>query len=507
MSRRAGESVPATPTSTRIGASLLALGLILAVVCTVASVQAAGEVCPVCGAPLQPDAAFCVACGTRLERSASAAPAAARPDPRAGVVQVVAVHDSELTSTWASLAYESNLRVDSILGSAFAVGPGEFITDAGLLVGAREVSLRVPAVGSVPARVLGSDMMIGVALLKTERTDLPVLPLRPGPVAAGETLTALGFAADTRAGAEAVTSAGVVSALHRGGAGIHPIEDYLQTDASLPAGLAGGPMVDEQGRVVGMSTGFVFGSEVSLGPKSGIGYAVPVEWVDRSLAWIRDGSPPRAWLGAYAVPADLESRERYGLPARVALVVEHVFPGSPADEKGLRRGDGLLSINKEGATTLPRAQERLLGAKPGETVALEIARGTEVRALTLTLAPRPQRPRLAGLDALRFFGGLELATGKDERLVVATLVPGSPLAAHRIAPGDVLLSILSKKDWVHGAKDNSRWRSVRTVADLESRLSTAYSDLDFCLGLRFRTRDGNRREMLLWEVLTPTAAL
>lgn len=73
--------------------------------------------------------------------------------------------------------------------------------------------------------------------------------------------------------------------------------------------------------------------------------------------------------------------------------------------------------------------------------------------------------------------------------------------------GDVLQSVLSKKDWAHGAKDNSRWRSVHTTPELEARLETAYSDLDFCLGLRFRSKDGTKREMLVWEILTPTAAL
>src|SRR5207249_3593832 len=80
--------------------------------------------------------------------------AQAAPDRRSAVVQVVTVHDSELTSTFASLAYESKLRIDSILGSAFAIGPGEFVTDSGLLVGAKDVSLRTSSGRSVPARIV-----------------------------------------------------------------------------------------------------------------------------------------------------------------------------------------------------------------------------------------------------------------------------------------------------------------------------------------------------------------
>ena len=221
-----------------------------------------------------------------------------------------------------------------------------------------------------------------------------------------------------------MVSSGVVSGLHRGNAGIHPIEDYLQTDASLPRGLAGGPMIDPSGRVVGMSTGLVLGSRVYLG-QSGIGYAVPAEWIDRALAWIRSGAAPRA----------------------------------------------------------------------------------DVQQVAVTLSPRPERPRLTGIDALRFFAGLDLVPQGDDRLVVASVVPGSELAHYKVAAGDVLQSVLSKKDWLHGAKDNSRWRSVHTVSDLETRLETAYSDLDFSLGLRFKSKDGTKRELYLWEILSPTAAL
>jgi S1-C subfamily serine protease len=463
----------------------------------------AGSTCPSCGAPLEPGARFCGKCGHKLD--APAPSEAAPPDRRAAVMQVVAVHDSELTSTYMSLAAESNVRVDSILGSAFAVGPGEFVTDSGLLVGAKEVTLRSMSGQTIPARIVGSDPMIGIALLQASVPDGAVLRLRDEPPRTGESLDALGFPS-TLQGREPVVSTGVVSGLHRSAARIHPIEDYFQSDASLPRGLDGGPMVDTEGRVVGMSTARVWGSMVDLG-QSGLGLAIPAEWIVRALAYIRSGAPSRAWIGAYSVAADAESRQRYKLPQDVRLLVEQVFPGSPAEAAGIKRGDGLLKVHGQEVSTLPRLQEHLLEMKAGERIDLEVRRGGEVVRVSATLAARPERPRLSGIDALRFFGGLEVAPKENDRLVVAEVASGSDLAHLKIAPGDVLQSVLSKKDWVHGAKDNSRWRSVRTVADLEERLATAYSDLDFCLGLRFRSKGGDKREVLLWEILTPTAAL
>jgi S1-C subfamily serine protease len=467
------------------------------------SLSLAGETCPKCGVPRDPSAAFCVNCGYKFTTAAAAAAPAAKPS----VVQVVAAHDAELTSTLSSIVWGQKMRVDSLLGSAFAIGEGEFLTDSGLLVGAKDVALRTPSGRTVPAQVVGSDPMIGVALLKAQVDEVAPLAIRhEEPARIGEPLNAVGYPSELQAHGEPARSTGVVSGLHRGHAGIHPIEDYIQSDASLPRGLAGGPMLDGKGRVLGMSTGFVMGSRVVLGPENGIGLAVPSEWLERGLAWIRSGSPARGWIGALAVGIDPETRARYKLPPEARLVVEHVFPNSPAAAAGLVRGDGLLEVGGSAATTLPALQQRLMQNKPGDTLPLKIARGGEPRDVNVTLQPRPDRPRLSGADALRYFGDLEIEMRGDE-LVVGTVESGSQPAGARIASGDVLKSVLSKKDWEHGAVDNSRWRSVKSLEELESRLETAYSDFDFALGLRFKGKDGAKREMYVWEILTPTPAL
>ena len=154
-------------------------------------------------------------------------------------------------------------------------------------------------------------------------------------------------------------------------------------------------MLDGGGRVIGMSTAFVFGDQVFLGLQSGIGFAVPAEWIDRGLVWIRSGAPARAWMGALAVPADPENRDRYKLPAETRLVIEHVFPDSPAAAAGVKRGDGLVSLAGDPVAQLPRVHERMMAMKPGDKLAIGVQRAAEALKIEVTLAPRPERPRLS----------------------------------------------------------------------------------------------------------------
>lgn len=487
-----------TPTArrTRRRFALIALlALAALVVPPLLPPAAADALCPQCKAPLEPGAAFCSSCGHKVE---SPAPVAAA-GPATSVVQLVAAIDAELTSAFGSMFLESNVRITSILGTAFAIGPNEFVTDANLLQGAKGTVLKTRDGRSFPAKILGSDRLIGVALLQAEVPGVAPLTLRTGePPRIGEGLVATGFPDGSQTGAEPVRTAGVISGVNRSGHGLHPIEDYFQTDASLPRGLGGGPLLDARGRVVGMCTGKIH---------SGIGFAVPAAWVARGLDWIRAGAAPRAWIGALAVPADLENRKRYALGPEIRLIIEQIFPSSPAAAAGLRPGDGLVSVKGVEASGLARLQESLLQSRVGEVLPVVVMRGAERTSIDVTLATRPDNPRLSGVDSLRYYAGGAIEVRDGDTLVVSEVLPSTALSSYKIRPGDVLQSVLSKKDWEHGARDNSRWRSVHTLEELETRIATAYSDLDFCLGLRFKNKASEKKEVLICDLLSPTSAL
>ncbi|MGH9749407.1 MAG: trypsin-like peptidase domain-containing protein [Candidatus Polarisedimenticolia bacterium] len=464
-------------------------------------------VCPRCGAPLEPGAAFCSACGTRLATPAPVAPAAPGADPRTTVAQVIAAHDRKMTSAFAAIVYGSKAEVNSLLGSAFAVAPGEFVTDAGLLLGAGEVTLRAFGFPAVPARVIGVDPLLGVALLAADLPQIAPLSRRDELPRAGESVRALGFPSAPRTSGEPSATAGVVSGVHRTDFEFHPVEDYIQTDASRPDGFTGGPVVDGAGRLVAMSTGGVRGGQVTKGLTAGISVSIPLRWIDRGLEWIRSGAPSRAWLGIHTRPVDAESRAEHSLPDGVWHVVTFVYPDSPAATAGLKRGDGLLRFQGDPVVTLIDLRERLLLLKPGVHVTLAISRKSATQDMSVALTPRPGRPRLTPLDTLGYYGGLVAGPRSDTVIAVTAVRPGTMARAAKIAPGDVLQSILIKKDLEHAERDTARWRTVHGLKELEDLMASAYSEFDFFVGLRFKSKDGQRRELFLWDVLSPTDAL
>jgi serine protease Do len=472
-----------------------------------ATVFAQDVTCPQCGAPLEPGALFCTRCGHKLAEAPPPAPAtAATPDAGASVVQIIATHDKDLTSAAGAIVYGENIRVGTLIGSAFAIAPGEFVCDSGLLSGAREVTLRSPQGRTVAGRIKGVDPLIGVGWIAADLPEVPVLRLRTdGLPRLGEALLARGFPSARAAARGASSSGGVVSGLHRGGAGIHPIEDYIQTDASLAAGFAGGPVLDAEGRVVGMSTARLIGPSLSLGV-AGIGRVIPSMWIQRGLDWIRAGTPARPWIGAYAVTPDADLRRAYGLPDEARSMVDLVFPGSPAEVAGLRRGDGLLKIQGLDPSDPVSIHSLLLEARPEDVWSFDVARRAERLRLSVTLAARPERPRLGAMDSLRFFGGLEIAAKAQAGLVVTRVTGGSEAGDAGIRPGHVLSSLLIKKDWGQAGRDDARWRSVHDLEAFEKLMPLAYSDLDFFLGLRLKASDGSKQDLFLSSLLIATTA-
>lgn len=191
----------------------------------------------------------------------------------------------------------------------------------------------------VPARVVGRDARLDLALLAADLPPLSPLPLgNSDDLRVGEWLVVLGDAF----GDEVTLSAGVVSATGREAAGsLVPgramgFRTFLQTDARIHRGNSGGPVLDTAGQVVGIA--------VATGDRPGeVSFAVPVNRIKEAVDALREtGQVTRSWLGVMVQPVTQELAESVGLARAAGALVTEVRAGSPGAAAGLRTGDILL---------------------------------------------------------------------------------------------------------------------------------------------------------------------
>ncbi len=254
----------------------------------------------------------------------------------------------------------------------------------------------------VPAEVVGDDPNADVALLKLEPAGLSLTPLRLGSsssIEVGEPVAAIG----SPFGENQSLSIGVVSAVDRNIESLTRFEigNAIQTDAAINPGNSGGPLLDGRGRVIGINAQI----KSQSGGGEGVGFAIPVDAVKRSLAELREGGRVEyGYLGVSSLVLWPQAAKRLGLDVRDGALIESVEPGSPAEEAGLRAGDGEIQFQ---AATIPTGGDVIVAVdgrpltrstdladvisakRAGDTVRLQIVRDGERRTVEVELGERP----------------------------------------------------------------------------------------------------------------------
>ncbi len=258
-------------------------------------------------------------------------------------------------------------------GTATAIRDGGYLVTALHVVArATAITVRLAAGREIPAELIGRDPATDLAVLKVAAV-LPPLPEAPEP-ALGAPVCAVG----NQFGLDLSVTCGVVSALHRSGTGFNPIEDFVQTDASVNPGASGGPLVDAQGRLVGvLSAIFTKDADADIG----INFAASVALVRRVTDDLIDhGRVIRARSGLRV--ADLELAERTRL---VGARVLSVVPGGAAEAAGLAAGDVILRVGPRRIRRASDVVSALQLYRPGERVALSVMRTGAERELEVEL--------------------------------------------------------------------------------------------------------------------------
>jgi S1-C subfamily serine protease len=302
-------------------------------------------------------------------------------------------------------------------GSGFVISDdGEILTNAHVVTdanttgaqtaalhAARAVYVQFPDRNQVEAEIVGFDPFADIALLRVDPDGLDLNPLPLGSendVEVGDAVAAIG----SPFGQDQSLSVGIVSAADRSIASLTQfgIDGAIQTDASINPGNSGGPLLDAEGEVVGINQQI----QTSSGGSEGVGFAVPIDLAERSIEDLRDdGEVSYAYAGVSTQPLYPQLAERLDLDVDRGALVAEVIDGSPADEAGLRAGDGVISFQGNPETpnggdviTAVDGEEivdaadlpRIISLRePGDVVTLDVLRDGDEERIELTLGERP----------------------------------------------------------------------------------------------------------------------
>ena len=290
-------------------------------------------------------------------------------------------------------------RFETVVGSGVIIDrDGQVLTNAHVVDGAASLSISLDTKDRVPARIVGLDPVLDLALLRLETTT-PLTTARLGDSATlkvGEEVAAIG----NPIGLDQTMTRGIVSALNRILPGVSD-QPMIQTDAPINPGNSGGPLFDRCGNVIGINT---FISEEA----QSIGFAVPVNAAKAILKDLREvGRVVRPWLGIQGREIDNRLGSIVRLPVTPGYLVEVVYDGSPADRAGVRGGNLSVVIQGEeyllGGDIVTSIQgtpirthldyvTRVRSLRPGQRVKVMLLREGQPRELTLTVAERPRLP-------------------------------------------------------------------------------------------------------------------
>ena len=254
----------------------------------------------------------------------------------------------------------------------------------------------------VPGELVGVDVGSDVAVIKVDpgKVDLKALPLGDSDkVVVGEPVVAIG----NPLGYDFSITAGIVSATGRSlqAPNGQTIPNGIQTDAAINQGNSGGPLINDQGRVIGINEQIASQG----GGNDGLGFAVPINTAIRSLEQIKaSGEVQYAWLGVGLQTLTSDIAGMFNMKNQGGALVEQVSPGSPADKAGIQGGDQTVTVQGEqftiggdvivkvDDTEIKTADDLIayLGTKkPGDTVKVTVDRDGKTQEIPVTLAKRP----------------------------------------------------------------------------------------------------------------------
>jgi serine protease Do len=380
-------------------------------------------------------------------------------------------------------ADSSTLNKNRSGGSGVIIDPeGYIVTNAHVVTGAQRIqvllarppqgtpsgtSILKPRGEMLDAEIVGIDQETDLAVLKIPERELPFVRLSDSDeLKKGQLVMAFG----NPFGLENSVTLGVISAVGRQLQPDDPMV-YIQTDAHINPGNSGGPLVDANGALVGINT-FILSQS---GGSEGVGFAVPSNIVKNVFTQIRgSGRVSRGEIGVSAQTISPTLAAGLGLPRPWGVILGDVYPGRPAALNGLKVGDLVLTLDGKAMENGRQFDVNLYRRPIGETVTLEIQRGSEQLTFRVRVIEQPDDlGRFAGMvtpetNLVSKLGilGIDVDSEVAQMLppprklggvLVALRSPGSPYWGEGFVPGDVIYAINGEE--------------IKSLADLRTQLA------------------------------------
>jgi len=355
--------------------------------------------------------------------------------------------------------YQQEQPKQVVQGSGFVVSDDGYILTNNHLVGeTEEVRVQLDDRRSVKAQVIGADPETDVAVIKIDATDLTHVELGDSDaLEVGQWVIAIG----NPFGLSHTVTAGIVSAKGRSRIGVADFEDFIQTDAAINFGNSGGPLLNLDGKAVGINTAII-----GSGGNIGIGLAIPINMAKTIYTQLREnGKVVRGYLGVGINDVGVGVGEFYGAADDKGAMVTQVVEGSPAEKAGIKVDDIVVELQGEPVAGATELMNKVAMQKPGTEVDLTILRDGKRKKIVVTLDTRPDSASLGssgeseageqlGLYVQPLTRELAERLGYEDLsgVVVVEVEAGSPADDQEIQPGDLITevnrqSIRNLKQW------------------------------------------------------------
>ncbi len=354
-------------------------------------------------------------------------------------------------------------------GSGFIISSDGFIlTNNHVVENADKITVKLSDDRELTAIVIGTDPETDVAVIKVDANDLPTAELGDSDkLKVGQWVIAIG----NPFGLSHTVTAGIVSAKGRSKIGLTEYEDFIQTDAAINFGNSGGPLLDIDGKVVGINSAIFSRS----GGYMGIGFAIPInmaKYVYDQL--VAEGKVTRGYLGIYGDDVSSEMAELLGAKDSKGIVVNKVMEDSPAEKGGVKKGDIIIKMEGKLLEDWNNFRNAIAQIAPGTKVILTVIRDGKEKDLTIELEARESQTALAeeGGEEVKQLGitvqdlTSELAqrfgfSDEKEGVIVTEVAPASSAAEVGINAGTLITEVNREK--VEDAK--GFWKLIKKAKD------------------------------------------